>query len=187
MVARKMPLNIKALVITVLAAGSYGCRSTGTIEAARDTMVTQLTPKYEIQRRLGAPPVEVDVEDAVARYLLEGADGTKQFLVVIDPINLNGPVDVDALKSSQGNYVLRSYNQYFDETLRIHRLILRGQFSEAKRLISKTNNDYDLTYGTMILSGLIAVLENDQKLAAEHFRMAKSLYPDDEALKGVGQ
>ena len=100
---------------------------------------------------------------------------------------MKGKLEIVPGKAGQINYVLRSYNQYFDELLRTQRLILRGQLAEAKRLIERTNNVYDPTYGTLVLSGLIAALENNPTLASEHFRMAKSLYPDEEALNLLKQ
>jgi len=64
-------------------------------------------------------------------------------------------------------------------------LIRRGQFTEAKRLLAKVNDEYDLTYGALVLAGTIATLENKPDEAREHFRMAKSLFPEDSALNGV--
>ncbi len=171
--------------VTLLTGLCFACRGGGTIDSVDPINVTQLNTSYEIQRTLGKTPVEVEDDGNTARFLIELADGTKQYLVIIDPGTLKGKLDIQVDASKAGNPVLYAFNQYFDELMRVHRLVLRGQFAEAKRLIVKTNNDYDLTYGTMILSGLIAVLENDQKLASEHFRMAKSLYPDDETLKDL--
>jgi hypothetical protein len=175
----------RIISICLLTSMCFACRGGGTIESTDPISVTQLNTSYEIQRALGKTPVEVEEDGNTARYLVERDDGTKQYLVLIDPTALKGKLDLQVDSSKQGNPVLYAYNQYFDELMRVHRLVLRGQFAEAKRLIIKTNDDYDLTYGTMILSGLIAVLENDQKLASEHFRMAKSLYPDDETLKDL--
>ncbi len=163
----------------------FACRGGASIESSDPIVVTQLNTAYEVQRSLGKVPVRIEEEGNTARYLIERAVGEKQFLLIIDPSSIKGKLDLKADQTTKGKEVDNAYNQYFDELMRVHRLVLRGQFAEAKRLIVKTNEEYDLTYGTMVLSGLIAVLENDQKLAGEHFRMAKTLYPDDEALKGI--
>ena len=161
------------------------CRTTGTINTAQPVQIYKLTPSYELQKSLGKPPVSLDQDDSIGRYKLEYEHAIPQYLLVVDPESVSGVLEIPSNTTDKSKSLVNNYNQYFDEILRIHRLILRGQLTEAVRLLNKLNEIFDLTYGSMILSGVIALLEKKDAMASEYFTMAQALYPDDQTIKNV--
>ena len=183
----KTLLNFALKLLSILAAlfSMTSCKSTGKIVTNPPAKIDQLSSSYEVKRSMGQTPTIVDQEESIARYLIETGDGSREYLVVLSPDSIKGDIVLPLVSKAQAAHLVSSYNDYFDQVLRIQRLIRRGQFTEAKRLISKVNDEQDLSYGVLVLAGTIATLENKPDEAAEHFRMAKSLFPSDKVLEGV--
>jgi len=174
-----------AMVVVMSLAGLSSCKTSGKIITTPPVSVQQLSSTYEPKRSLGVTPTTVDQDDSIARYMFETEAGTREYLMVISPDSIKGDIAIPLAGKAKSAYVVTTYNDYFDQILRVQRLIRRGQFTEAKRLVAKVNDDFDLTYGALVLAGTIATLENRPEEALEHFRMAKSLFPEDTTLDGV--
>lgn len=163
------------------------CHTPGTISTSPPAKAVELTSAYDPGRQLGQTPFSLPREDidTVMRYRFETEDESKEYLMLLSPDELEGELKVPLVGRSASATLVTAYNEYFDQILRIHRLILRGQLNEAKRLVAKVNDEYDLTYGSLVLAGNIALLENKGSEAAEHYRMARALFPDEEVVKSI--
>jgi len=175
-------LKLRLVLALGLVYLSSACSSSGRLDADPKAEITQLSSKYEVISELGQTPVGIIPEYAVQRYVFESPDTTPEYLIMIFPDEVDGDVKVPLEKASRKKAVISTYSGYIDLLLRSHRMVLKGQFTEAKRLITKLNDEYDLSYGALVLSGNIAALEGRDREAAEHYRMAKMLLTESQEL-----
>lgn len=180
----RMKIDVK-IVSYIFLLSLVGCKSTGKLVTTPPSAIVELSSSYEVKRSLGNTPTPVNQEDSIARYMIESEDGTREYVMILDPDSIKGDIPIPLTSKVRSAALVQTYNDYFDQVLRVQRLIRRGQFTEAKRLLAKVNDEYDLTYGALVLAGTIATLENKPDEAREHFRMAKSLFPEDSVLNGV--
>jgi hypothetical protein len=140
-----------------------------------------LDEDYRIVEELGVAPVKVEGRENLQRYAMTKTDGTSDYVLVLYPKELNGKLSLDLRSSPIMQYRSESaalYSRYFDRLLRAHRLVLKGDFVNAKRLIQRIESDFDAGFGTAVLLGNIALLSGDLEEANKHFKVANELRPN---------
>ena len=171
----RITLFLSACVLT-------GCLSTGKIVTKPDATVLELDEEYSVMAELGKGAVEFESRENLARFgMFKRGPKEGEYLLVLYPNSVKGEIEID-LRGGISEVEARSeasekYSSYFDRLLRAHRLILRGNFVNAKRLIKRIEDDFDAGYGTAVLLGNMALLQGDLDEAAKHFRVAHELRP----------
>lgn len=153
------------------------CSGTRQVETTPKADVLILTSSYAIQENLGSAPVEIISNENIARYRLERKNKAPEFLLVLFPNKVNGPIPVK-LSETDGIADTAVDGSYFDQLLRAHRLVLKGDLERAEKLLERIQAQYDDGYGTTILAGTIALLNGHNDDAVRQFRYAKSMIPD---------
>jgi hypothetical protein len=168
-------------MLALVGTGSVACSSAGTITTQGDVMVNLLDESYSPLEALGKAPVQVPTTQSVARLKLTAKDRGSEYVVIVYPDEMKGdlPFNIGTAKAvvADDNNATAS-KEYLEMLLRTHRLILRRRLTEANRLLAKMNDRYDLTYGSQILAGNIALLEGKLSEAQEHYQLARSLFPE---------
>jgi len=160
-----------------------GCQTAGQITAQKGVSFTELSPSYAEQRPIGEAPFVVEKRSRVLRLAARDDAGNVGYLIVLDTEALDGDLPFAMPGIDRIGEVAFAYGEYLDRVLRVQRLIRRGEFQEAKRVLARLNEEYEVTPATAILNGIVAVFENNMAVAREHFRIAKLLHPSDPQLK----
>jgi hypothetical protein len=163
--------------LAALAFAALACSSPGKVDSEPKSDVFLLTPSYSVQENLGQGPVAVDSDANLARFRVDQADGSSEFLLALFPDKLDGTLLLKLSKSERLTETEAS-GSYFDRLLRAHRLVLKGDLDGAQKLIDRLENEFDVGYGTSVLAGNIAILRGDGAKARRHFDYAKNLLPD---------
>jgi hypothetical protein len=169
---------LRALPVLLPLAWLPACSATRQVTASPQSDVLVLTPQYAVAENLGPAPVEIITSENLARFRFERKKKAPEFLLVLFPDKLKGAIDVKLADGVAAGVAAVASSSYFDQVLRAHRLILRGDVDEASALITRIRAQYDDGYATSILAGNVALLKGDSVTAARQFLFAKSLLPD---------
>jgi hypothetical protein len=161
-----------------------GCSSSGSIASKDPAKISRLDNSFRLFARVGDLPLELDEEkkERILRYALKTPGEPQEYMVVLFPEHVDGVLNLP----SQGGKVYyeagKTNRRYLDLLLRCHRQILRGDLETAADLLDKIDAEFDISYGSLILKGNIAILRGDDEGASKMFNYARRLYPDSKIL-----
>lgn len=169
--------DILNLALGLAACFAAGCAGTRQVESTPKADVLVLTSSYSIEENLGPAPVEMTTTENLIRYRFERKKASPEFLLVLFPDLVDGAIKVK-LSEGLAEAEPATYGAFFDQLLRAHRMILRGDLVGAEAVVGRITNQFDVGYGTSILGGNIALLKGEHESAVRQFSYAKSLVPD---------
>jgi hypothetical protein len=176
--------SVLSTILSVLAS-VIGCASDPTLDASTAASVTLLDTEFLPQARLGKLPVSVDTREPIARYSLQPAGRSPEYLLVVAPSQLDGKLTM-SLKGVEGSIESAAeYNSYLDLLLRAHRQLLRGELADAKDTLASLDGRFDVTYGGLVMRGNLAYLEGDGASAATLYESARRILPQAPPLEGL--
>lgn len=178
----------KSIATLLLLGPLWACSASRLIETTPKADVLILSPSYAVEANLGASPIEIKSTENLVRYQLHRKKMAPEYLLVLFPEKLGGSLPIklsEGIESGESSL----FGSYFDQILRAHRLILRGDVEGAGALIERIQGQYDDGYGTSILAGNVSLLKGNVEDARRRFNYAKGLLPDaplSEGLLGPG-
>jgi len=160
------------------------CSTDGSIISTPSSDVLVLSPTYSVLENRGKTPIQIESRENLARFQLNRAGQPPEFLLVLYPEKVSGEI-ILKLKDQAKGVVSGNQNRYFDQLLRSHRLLLRGDLARAKEIIRRTEDRYGSGYGTLVLLANIAIIEGNNQEAASFLERSKLLVPNSAGLNGL--
>jgi hypothetical protein len=178
--------QLTAFVVLLIGLASVNaCTTPASLEASQPATLTKLDQKFSVFARLGDLPVPLKEKDPVATFAIAPKGHSPEYLIMIAPALAEGKVEIPLKDTGDAIESALQYNKYLDLVLRAHRLILRGRLKEAKSLLEDLDKLYEVTFGSLVLKGNIAVLEHRWEDAAHAFDLASRVNPQAKSVSGL--
>jgi len=181
--------------ILALSGFVWGCATKGILDTNPKADVARLNGDYQIVENLGATPATIsdgnllpmvgDTSGNIMRLGIRRPGLSEEFALVFFPAKVDGTITLTLAEAGDANVISSIYNEYFEQMLRVHRLILRGDIREAKRLNALLVERYDTTWGSLVMEALLLMLDGKGREAHERFALARRLLPGDTSLAGI--
>ena len=157
-----------------------GCSGSQTLllKTDIDTEVTRLNPDQGSAQNLGQTPYRLS--DAKGNYVLRlSRPGyLNQIIIVAEAEAASGTFDLKMTKQSTESQPPAGLGRRLDLLSKAHRAFLRGHLEDARIIVQKLQSDGGSDFGTLILSGNIALAEGRGPEAAVYFSRAQAMNPE---------
>ncbi len=171
-------------ILVVFSICSISCSTTAVqLKSNMPATATKLDNKFQVLAHLGQLPQVIKESDAVARFSVSASGFPAEYLVVISPQQIKEDLEVKFKQSENHIDSIPQYHDYLNRVLSVHRAILKGEVNEAKAMLNKIRDEYNITYGYLVLASTIAALDGQSALAGEYIKKALEIYPESIALK----
>ena len=160
--------------------GLVACSSTsGTLEAEKNSRISKLDPSFRLYARVGELPLNLEEvkNEQIVRYAVKVPGRPSEYLILVFPEATDGTLKLPVQQDKEIFEVNTKYRRYLDRLLRAHRQILKGQLDDASQMLKEIDREFDVSYGSLVLMGNIALLKGRDDLAAKFFKFAVRLFP----------
>lgn len=172
----------------VLAALVQGCTSTSTIKIVSNVPAEAfvLNADTEEEESAGSTPLAVTLDGRAKTYVLRAEGYAPQHVVVVEELPGGAEVratleprqeDGVAAEAPEKTKVVRAsrdQSRVLDTTLRVQRLFMRGQVTEARTALDRLSSEYGDTFSSLLLKGHLAGADGDFDGAAKFYRQLNS-------------
>jgi len=172
--------NVLLLVISVLFC--FACSSTSALKSDPDTKIFELSNQYVQEKELGSPPYELPKDKSNLRLSLTRKDTPDEIAIILFPGKADGDIEIKLREQKTTIIESSVYKAYFDEILKIQRLLFRDELKDANVLIEELRKNYGESYAYFVLKGILLGRIGKTEQAQYFLRIAAEYNPDSKEI-----
>ena len=175
--------HIKSMIFLSTFILCYSCSSTSNLETNAKVTVFELSNQYVKIKDLGPTPLELPKDQTSLRLSLSRENSPDEVAFILFPGKADGNIEIK-LKEQKATIIESDiYQSYFDEILRIQRMIFRNDLKVAEDAIKRLESQYGETFSYYLLKGLNLGRMGKAREAKKYLQIAAGYNPNSEELK----
>lgn len=175
----------KLKIISSILFSLIGCRTSGVLDAKTPATVFTLNPELKMTAHLGRLPLPIEGDAPIERYAIQAGGGPTEYLMIVSPKKVDGNLTFPFSQKSSTSDSALLYHSYLDQLLRSHRMLLRGELTQALVALNELDERYQPSFGSLILRGNIHYIQGNGDEAQKYFQLARRIYPDAKSLEAL--
>lgn len=177
-----MSMSYKFIIIAIFL---NSCASSAKITFKKEGEIVKLDNDFSSLGYMGKVDVLISEKEFISRFLHIPQIEPEEYIIIVDAQSASGTIEIPDTKPLNINAIPIHLHRYFDLLLRAHRAFLKRDVEVAEQILKNLDNSFDVTYGSLVLAGNIAIFKGDKGKAATLFKKAKTIYKDSPALTNL--
>jgi hypothetical protein len=152
------------------------CKTPAVLTFEKEGNISKLDGAFDFSGFMGPGSITLSTKENFTRLVLVPDADPEEYVVVVEPYYALGDISIPSRAPFNPSTVPTQMHAYVDQLLQAQRSFMRRDYESSEKLISQLEQNYGVTFGSLILAAKIAFIKGDKEKSLSLFKRAKGIY-----------